>query len=203
MQGHVQNVTLGKTYDSQPLVARITASTCANIVNVAWRPGSTPSKPGVVPSTQILAVTPVPSTKANAGGTCSISVVSQYAGEPEATIGVTVRPSRGPCANGATVAIGATCTFSVPDGFDDSVCDPDAGTIGGVDTTYTAEIRSGRSSGSLGGQPPDYTFTRTATGSVSVFLREVQTTYYVRSSPSGPVCQMHSAITTTLLFTLS
>jgi hypothetical protein len=91
----------------------------------------------------------------------------------------------------------------VPDGFDDSVCDPDAGTIGGVATTYTAEIRSGRSSGSLGGQPPDYTFTRTATGPVSVFMREVQTTDYVLSSPSGPVCKMHSAITTTLLFTLN
>ncbi len=81
----------GKTYDATALNLSVVSNTCAGVVDLLWGGHSYPVRPGASSSQQWLYLTPVAGPDgANVGGTCAISVASQYAGEPSATVTVNV-----------------------------------------------------------------------------------------------------------------
>lgn len=88
--GNTRVVTLAKTFDTQPLQSSIVASTCGAIVNASIAAGATPGTPSASPATDMLSLTPVQKNGANVGGTCTLTLASQYAGEPRATVAINV-----------------------------------------------------------------------------------------------------------------
>lgn len=86
-----RSTMFGKTYDATGLDLSIVSNTCAGVVTFTWGSRSYPSIPGATASQERLYLTPVAGPDgANVGGTCAISVASQYAGEPPATVTVNV-----------------------------------------------------------------------------------------------------------------
>ncbi len=137
---------------------------------------------------------------------CAV-VLSDASGTPPAfgygIVAVAVVPSQSSsCSEGARLAVGSSCAFAVPDGTDTSICDPGAGAVGGVTTTYAALLADGSTAGTLRGTPPQYTVTRVLPGPITVEQLESQSTFYWASGPNGPFCQMHTTLIRSTLFTL-
>lgn len=81
----------GKTYDAAALSLSVVSNTCAGVVNLIWGGSAHPTTPGASASQRWLYVTPVAGPDgANVGGTCAISMASQYPGEPPATLAINV-----------------------------------------------------------------------------------------------------------------
>lgn len=87
----VQTVTFEKTFDAQPLALATIGNSCAGIASVGWGAATAPSQPSAVPSSQTMQLLPMLNANgANAGGSCAITVASQYSGEPPATVSINV-----------------------------------------------------------------------------------------------------------------
>lgn len=81
----------GKTYDATGLDLSVVSNTCAGVATFSWGGRSYPTIPGPTASQERLYLTPVAGPDgANVGGSCAISVASQYPGEPPATVTINV-----------------------------------------------------------------------------------------------------------------
>jgi len=86
-----KTLRLSKTYDPDPLALTTDASACAGIVTVAvsGRPLVPVDLDGTA-SLRDVKIAPVQNGGSNAGGRCTLSFRSQYAGEPAATVAIDV-----------------------------------------------------------------------------------------------------------------
>lgn len=81
----------GKTYDATALNLSVVSNTCSGVVSLVWGGAAHPTTPGASASQRWLYLTPLAGPDgANVGGTCAISVASQYSDEPSATLTINV-----------------------------------------------------------------------------------------------------------------